>query len=153
MPADAVGVQGNLYEGYMVWISALISSAGKSLLIAGIRPEHFEDAKLVDAGDRERGVTFQADVDVTEWLGNELYAYVPFEASAEVTDRLKTLARELDSESLRTQLVVSLDTASTIKAAARPSCGSTPAACTCSTRPAARTSRATCSTPPPDPYW
>jgi multiple sugar transport system ATP-binding protein len=90
--------------------------SGKQLLIAGIRPEHFEDAKLIDAAERDRGVVFSAHVDVTEWLGNELFAYIPFEAPAEVTDRLKSLARELDSESLRTQLVVSLDTASRIKA-------------------------------------
>ncbi|MGI8809754.1 MAG: ABC transporter ATP-binding protein [Acidimicrobiales bacterium] len=89
---------------------------GNALLLAGIRPEHFEDASLVDAAERDRGVTFKAHVDVTEWLGNELYAYIPFEAPAEVTDRLKILARELDSESLRTQLIVSLDTASRIKA-------------------------------------
>ena len=59
-------------------------------------------------------MTFRAHVDVTEWLGNELFAYIPFEAPPEVTQRLKSLARELDSESLRTQLVVSLDAASTI---------------------------------------
>jgi multiple sugar transport system ATP-binding protein len=88
----------------------------KQLLIAGIRPEHFEDARLVDQAQRDRGVVFSAEVDVTEWLGNELFAYVPFEAPAEVTERLKSLARELDSESLRTQLVVSLDTASRIQA-------------------------------------
>ena len=88
---------------------------GSKLLLAGIRPEHFEDAALTDAGERSRGVTFKAHVDVTEWLGNELYAYIPFEAPAEVTDRLKSLARELDSESLRTQLIVSLDTASRIE--------------------------------------
>ena len=89
--------------------------ADKQLLIAGIRPEHFEDAALLDAAARERGITFRATVDVTEWLGNELFAYIPFEAPAEVTDRLKSLARELDSESLRTQLVVSLDTASQVR--------------------------------------
>jgi len=88
------------------------------LLIAGIRPEHFQDAELLDDAERGRGVTFQADIDVTEWLGSELYAYIPFESHAEVTDRLKSLARELDSESLRTQLVASLDTASRVKAGA-----------------------------------
>ncbi|MDQ4069998.1 MAG: sn-glycerol-3-phosphate ABC transporter ATP-binding protein UgpC [Actinomycetota bacterium] len=90
--------------------------AGRNLLIAGIRPDHFEDASLVDADERSRGVTFQAQIDVTEWLGNELFAYIPFEAPAEVKERLSSLARELDSESLRTQLVVSLDTSSRIKA-------------------------------------
>ncbi len=89
--------------------------AGRNLLIAGIRPDHFEDATLVDDGERAHGVTFHAHIDVTEWLGNELFAYIPFEAPAEVNERLKSLARELDSENLRTQLVVSLDTASRIK--------------------------------------
>ncbi|MGH9264364.1 MAG: ABC transporter ATP-binding protein [Acidimicrobiales bacterium] len=89
--------------------------SGRNLLIAGIRPDHFEDAALLDADEKGRGVTFKAHVDVTEWLGNELFAYIPFEAPAEVQDRLKSLARELDSESLRTQLVVSIDTASRIK--------------------------------------
>jgi multiple sugar transport system ATP-binding protein len=88
--------------------------AGNQLLIAGIRPEYFEDAALIDSAKRERGVTFRAVVDVTEWLGNELFAYIPFEAPPEVTARLKSLARELDSESLRTQLVVSLDASSRI---------------------------------------
>jgi multiple sugar transport system ATP-binding protein len=88
---------------------------GRNLLIAGIRPDHFEDAQLIDADQRGRGVTFQAQIDVTEWLGNELFAYIPFEAPAEVNERLTSLARELDSENLRTQLVVSLDTASRIK--------------------------------------
>ena len=90
--------------------------SGSQLLIAGIRPDHFQDARLVDDEERSRGVTFQAHIDVTEWLGNELYAYIPFEAPTEVTDRLKSLARELDSESLRTQLVASLDTNSRVKA-------------------------------------
>lgn len=84
------------------------------LLIAGIRPENFEDASLVDEDELAHSVTFSAHVDVTEWLGNELFAYVPFETSAEIHDRLKALARELDSESLRTQLVVALDPESRI---------------------------------------
>jgi multiple sugar transport system ATP-binding protein len=80
---------------------------GHDLLIAGVRPEHFEDASLVP--DTSRGVTFQATIDVIEWLGNEQYAYVPFETSPEVEGRLTELQRELEAESSRTQLVVSLD--------------------------------------------
>jgi multiple sugar transport system ATP-binding protein len=86
----------------------------KQLLIAGIRPEHFEDAELVDADKLAHSVTFSAHVDVTEWLGNELFAYIPFQTTTEIHNRLKTLARELDSESLRTQLVVALDAGSRI---------------------------------------
>ena len=55
-----------------------------------------------------------ATVDVTEWLGNEQYAYIPYEAPAEVHDQLAQLERDLDSEALRTQLIVSLDSASRI---------------------------------------
>ncbi|MEJ7832429.1 MAG: sn-glycerol-3-phosphate ABC transporter ATP-binding protein UgpC [Nocardioides sp.] len=83
------------------------NAEGKGLLIAGIRPEHFEDASVVDS-DRT-GSTFKATIDVVEWLGNEAYAYIPFEAPPEVQKQLQQLERDLDGESLRTQLVVSLD--------------------------------------------
>ncbi len=49
-----------------------------------------------------------------EWLGNEAYAYIPFEAPPEVQEQLTQLERDLDGESLRTQLVISLDGASRI---------------------------------------
>ena len=87
---------------------------GKDLLIAGIRPEYFDDAAVVEEGKRRDGSTFRATVDVVEWLGNEAYAYIPFEAPAEVAAQLQKLEKELEGESLRTQLVVSLDSASTI---------------------------------------
>ncbi len=84
------------------------------LLIAGIRPEHFEDASVVDSSKKDRGSTFKANVDVVEWLGNEAYAYIPFEAPEEVQKQLNQLERDLDGESMRRQLVVSLDGSSRI---------------------------------------
>jgi multiple sugar transport system ATP-binding protein len=87
---------------------------GKGLLIAGLRPEHFEDAKVIDSSIAGRGSTFRATVDVVEWLGNEAYAYIPFEAPPEVASQLAQLEKDLDSEALRTQLVVSLDANSRI---------------------------------------
>jgi multiple sugar transport system ATP-binding protein len=86
---------------------------GKGLLMAGIRPEHFEDAS-VKSGPQS-GSTFHATVEVVEWLGNETYAYIPFEAPPEVESQLRQLEQDLDGESLHTQLVVSLDGASRIK--------------------------------------
>ena len=53
-------------------------------------------------------------MDVVEWLGNEAYAYIPFEAPPEVQKQLTQLERELDGDQMRTQLVVSLDGASRI---------------------------------------
>jgi len=88
-------------------------AAGKGLLMAGIRPEHFEDASV--KGGHGPGSTFRATVDVVEWLGNETYAYIPFEAPPEVEAQLRQLERDLDGESLHTQLVVSLDGASRIR--------------------------------------
>ncbi|GAA0192481.1 sn-glycerol-3-phosphate ABC transporter ATP-binding protein UgpC [Cytobacillus oceanisediminis] len=88
-------------------------AAGKGLLLAGIRPEHFEDVSVLkDEADSSR--TFEAHIDVREWLGDQQYAYVPYDADATTQDQLRELAREADSESLRTQLVVSLDAASKI---------------------------------------
>jgi len=87
---------------------------GKGLLIAGIRPEHFDDASVVEPHRLEHGSTFRAKVDVTEWLGNEAYAYIPIDLPAEIQTQLTDLERELDMEALRPQLVVSLDAASRI---------------------------------------
>jgi multiple sugar transport system ATP-binding protein len=86
----------------------------KGLLIAGIRPEHFDDASVVD-GARDGGSTFKANVDVVEWLGNEAYAYIPFEAPPEVQAQLDQLEKDLDGEAMRTQLVVALDASSRIQ--------------------------------------
>jgi multiple sugar transport system ATP-binding protein len=86
----------------------------KGLLIAGIRPEYFDDATVVEEHKLQHGSTFRATVDVTEWLGNEAYAYIPFEAPPEVQAQLQQLEKELEGESLRTQLVVALDSASRV---------------------------------------
>jgi multiple sugar transport system ATP-binding protein len=90
------------------------NAQGKGLLIAGIRPEHFEDASVMDDGKKAAGSTFRTKVDVVEWLGNEAYAYIPFEAPPEVQKQLNQLEKDLDGDQMRTQLVVSLDGASRI---------------------------------------
>ncbi|MGH8868536.1 MAG: ABC transporter ATP-binding protein [Actinomycetes bacterium] len=90
----------------------------RDLLIAGVRPERFEDAGLVDAQKRGSGAVFSAHVDVIEWLGNEQYAYIPYEAPPEIHRQLSELERELDSEQLRDQIIVSIDAASRIREAA-----------------------------------
>ncbi|HEV7722310.1 MAG TPA: sn-glycerol-3-phosphate ABC transporter ATP-binding protein UgpC, partial [Iamia sp.] len=70
----------------------LESGAGGEV-IAGIRPENFEDAELV--GDREApGATFTAHVDVIEWLGSEMFAHFEVEGAAAHT--LSDLAADLE---------------------------------------------------------
>jgi multiple sugar transport system ATP-binding protein len=88
---------------------------GRDLLLVGIRPEYFEDASLVEETKRSVGSTFRARVDVTEWLGDSQYAYIPYEAPEAITAQLRDLSRELDSEELRTQAIVSIDSTSRIR--------------------------------------
>ena len=88
--------------------------AGHEYVTLGIRPESFEDAVLVDTGKKERGVEFTVHVDVIEWLGNEQYAYIPYDAPESMVAGLVELERELDSERMRSQLVVRLETMSSI---------------------------------------
>jgi multiple sugar transport system ATP-binding protein len=85
---------------------ALRAAVGtRPLLIVGLRAEAFEDP--AQAGE-SMGATFQARVDVVEWLGNEQYAYVPYDATS-AGARLSELAREMDAERPRSQLVVAVD--------------------------------------------
>jgi multiple sugar transport system ATP-binding protein len=44
-------------------------------LIAGIRPEDFEDAALVAAEQKGRGTTFNTKVDLVEAMGAEYYVH------------------------------------------------------------------------------
>jgi multiple sugar transport system ATP-binding protein len=100
-------------------VAAPASLAGKvengQMVIIGLRPDAFEDAALLEPSQLSKGTMFTAPVDVTEWLGNELYAYLPFEVHADVRGSLADLDRALDGEALRTQLVVNLDGSSRIR--------------------------------------
>ena len=83
LPATVEGTSVKLPFGTVSIPEAKAKKAqGKGLLIAGIRPEHFEDAAVMDSAKHE-GSTFKTTVDVVEWLGNQAYAYSPFEAPPE----------------------------------------------------------------------
>ena len=51
-------------------------------MIAGIRPEHFEDANFGE--EVEGGLRFTTKVDVVESMGSELYAYFDIKGTEEV---------------------------------------------------------------------
>jgi multiple sugar transport system ATP-binding protein len=51
---------------------------GRRAVIAGIRPEHFHDAALADTGGGG-GAVLQAQVELVEWLGAELYIHFQLE--------------------------------------------------------------------------
>ncbi|MGF9660643.1 sn-glycerol-3-phosphate ABC transporter ATP-binding protein UgpC [Arthrobacter crystallopoietes] len=88
---------------------------GKRLVLVGVRPEFFEDASLVDEAKLPHGSTFTAELTHTEWLGNEQYGYINFDPDPEVRALLDGLARDMDADELRPQIVVTLDAASRIR--------------------------------------
>jgi multiple sugar transport system ATP-binding protein len=66
---------------------------GASSVIAGIRPESFEDATLVSDA-RERGATFRARLDLVESMGSELYAHFSVQGGQLESQELAELAED-----------------------------------------------------------
>jgi multiple sugar transport system ATP-binding protein len=68
-------------------------------VIAGVRPEHFEDAAIEP--DRPGLHKFKARIDVLESMGSELYAYFDIETGQELeSDDLAELAKDAGMEDL-----------------------------------------------------
>ena len=61
-------------------------------LVLGIRPEHFEDAALVDNG--ATGVTFTDEVEVVEEMGSDKYVYFTLHGGRASTAELDELAAD-----------------------------------------------------------
>jgi multiple sugar transport system ATP-binding protein len=91
-------------------------------VVAGLRPESFEDAELVGDLANERGVVFEAEIDLVESLGSDLYAYFHVESPAVESDQLAdVIADRLEETGTpepregQEQIVARLDPASKIK--------------------------------------
>jgi multiple sugar transport system ATP-binding protein len=65
---------------------------GRRGVVAGLRPENFEDASLVS--DRSRGMTFKARIDVLESMGSEFFAYFVVESEQVASRELEELAQD-----------------------------------------------------------
>jgi multiple sugar transport system ATP-binding protein len=64
-------------------------------VVAGIRPENFEDAAIVpDSLKQERGLQFEAEIDLVESLGSDLYAYFHIESEGIQSEQLADLVGE-----------------------------------------------------------
>jgi multiple sugar transport system ATP-binding protein len=96
-----------------------VKGAAGRQLIAGIRPEHFEDAKLTGEA-RDRGTAFQAKIEVLESLGSELYAHFSVSSDASIESaELRELAQdagggEIPMEGGEGRIVARLDPASEV---------------------------------------
>ena len=80
----------------------------------GIRPEHFEDAALLN-GKQDEGLTFAAVVDVLESLGADKYAYFRLQGARATAQELEELAADAgtrDAPGGSDQVVARLDPAS-----------------------------------------
>jgi multiple sugar transport system ATP-binding protein len=90
---------------------------GRKGVIAGLRPEDFEDIELV--GERERGTPFRAKIDVLESMGSEYYAYFSVESDRVESRELEELAQDAGAADLPrqegSQVVARLDAASSVR--------------------------------------
>jgi multiple sugar transport system ATP-binding protein len=96
---------------------ALTSGGGSKQVIAGLRPEDFEDASL--AGRSERGHKFTTKIDVLESMGSEFYAYFVVESDRVSASELDELAQDAGAADLPhsregSQVVARLDAASRV---------------------------------------
>jgi multiple sugar transport system ATP-binding protein len=62
-------------------------------VIAGIRPEHMEDASLMSE-HRDKGVVFPAKIDLLESMGSELYAHFQVGGDGIESEELRELAED-----------------------------------------------------------
>ncbi|PYE12600.1 carbohydrate ABC transporter ATP-binding protein (CUT1 family) [Williamsia limnetica] len=89
-----------------------VRSNGEVLI--GIRPEHFEDASLVDTLTKSRGSTFTAKVSVLESMGSDNYAYFSVEGSDASAQALAEIAADAGQPMGSGQLIARLSPESTV---------------------------------------
>jgi multiple sugar transport system ATP-binding protein len=88
-------------------------------VIAGVRPENFEDAALDESDGRKHRMKFKAKLDVVESMGSELYAYFEIGGEDIHSEQLDELAADAGMEDLPhsgTQVVARLDAESRARA-------------------------------------
>jgi multiple sugar transport system ATP-binding protein len=100
----------------------LAGGRGDGKVVAGLRAESFEDVSLIGDLRNERGVVFEAEIDLVESLGSDLYAYFHVESGGVESDQLADLVSERLEETGvpemregQEQIVARLDPASKIK--------------------------------------
>jgi len=97
MPGEISGARLKLPIGE-VEVSQL-SGGGDGQVVVGLRPENIEDATIVgDDLKQQRGVEFEAEIDLVESLGSDLYAYFHIESEGVESELLADLVGESLSE-------------------------------------------------------
>ena len=121
MPAELSGGRLKLPIGE-VDADELAGGRSDGKVVAGLRPENFEDAAVVGDLKQERGVTFEAEIDLVESLGSDLFAYFHIESEGVQSDQLADLVGdrldETGAANIREgeeQIVARLDPTSKVK--------------------------------------
>jgi multiple sugar transport system ATP-binding protein len=124
MPATVEGDHVKLPVGDVRMPQELRDQVGKAegkQLLAGIRPESFEDASLVGE-ERDQGSTFTAKIEVLEAMGSELYAHFTTDAGDQRVEsaELRELAAdsgagEVPGSGNEGQITARLDAASKVR--------------------------------------
>jgi multiple sugar transport system ATP-binding protein len=86
-------------------------------VIVGVRPEHIEDAALIDTYQRLRALNFEVGVDMVESLGSEKLVYFTVEGASAHAEQLAELA--VESEIAENEFVARLPAESNAKAGER----------------------------------
>jgi multiple sugar transport system ATP-binding protein len=81
----------------------LTAAKAPDQLILGIRPEHFEDASLIEEHQRARGFEFDAPVDLVESMGSDKYVYLTVEGDHASAADLEDLAADAGGADLPPQ--------------------------------------------------
>jgi multiple sugar transport system ATP-binding protein len=119
MPVEVEGDRAKL-PMVSIQIPDHVREAGSRGMIAGIRPEHFEDEALVGDDKKHRGATFRAKIDLVESMGSELYAHFGVEGHGGVeSQELAELAQDAGTADVpgggAGRVVARLDPASSAK--------------------------------------
>ncbi|HLM26810.1 MAG TPA: sn-glycerol-3-phosphate ABC transporter ATP-binding protein UgpC [Thermoleophilaceae bacterium] len=119
MPATVEGDRVKLPVGEVA-LPEGITGDTSGTLVAGIRPEDFEDAEVVGAAARG-GTTFRAQIEVLEAMGSELYAHFAVSSDVSVeSEELRELAADagagdVPSSGEEGRIVARLDAASKVR--------------------------------------
>jgi multiple sugar transport system ATP-binding protein len=87
-------------------------------LIIGIRPEHFEDASLVDPRASAHGAEFEAPVNLVESMGSDKYVYLTLEGERVQAADLEELDADREATGLLAEganLVTRISSESTVR--------------------------------------
>ncbi|MDX6605457.1 MAG: multiple sugar transport system ATP-binding protein [Solirubrobacterales bacterium] len=93
MPGELSGGKVKLPIGE-VDVGDLPGGRGDGRVIAGLRPENIEDVAIIGDLKQQRGVVFEAEIDLVESLGSDLYAYFHVESEGIESDQLADLVAD-----------------------------------------------------------